>query len=200
MAYDYSNAPPPREFDLIPAGTVASVTIKIRPGNAGESGLLKRSKDGGCEMLDIEYTVVDGEYARRKFWANMILEGTTAGHAQAAEISRSTLRAIIESARGVMPDDMSPEARASRIADLKDFDGLTFIAKIGIEKGQVKNNGSGEKYSDKNILIAAITPDKKRDWHPVDQPPARNDGGGAAARPDSELPLALPVKKPDWAD
>ena len=97
MTYDYSTTPPPREFDLIPNGTIASVTMKLRPGGAGEGGWLKRSKNGECSMLDVEFTVLDGEFVRRKFWANMILEGTTPGHAQAASISRSTLRAILES-------------------------------------------------------------------------------------------------------
>ena len=88
MTYDYSTTPPPREFDLIPNGTVASVAMKLRPGGAGESGLLKRSKNGECAMLDVEFVVLDGEYARRKIWALMVLEGTTSGHAQAAAISR----------------------------------------------------------------------------------------------------------------
>jgi hypothetical protein len=48
--------------------------MRIRPGGAGEDGLLKRSKDGSCEMLDPELTVVDGPYAHRKFWQNFVLE------------------------------------------------------------------------------------------------------------------------------
>ena len=48
IPYDYTDAPPPRDFDLIPHGTIAAVTIKVRPGNAGEGRILKRSKDGTC--------------------------------------------------------------------------------------------------------------------------------------------------------
>jgi hypothetical protein len=44
MPYDYSTAPPPRDFELVPAGTLASVLMRILPGGAGEDGLLKRSK------------------------------------------------------------------------------------------------------------------------------------------------------------
>ena len=86
MPYDYSSAPPPRDVELIPAGIVASVQARIRPGGAGEGGILKRSKDGSCEMLDCEFVLVDGPYARRKVWTNLVLEGTTPGHAQAVEI------------------------------------------------------------------------------------------------------------------
>ena len=52
MAFDYTDAPEQRGTELIPADTVATVQLTIRPGGAGEGGLLKRSKDGGCEMLD----------------------------------------------------------------------------------------------------------------------------------------------------
>jgi hypothetical protein len=140
MVYDYSGAPPQRELELIPAGTIATVTMKIRAGGAGENGLLKRSKDGACEMLDLEFVVVDGPYTRRKFWGNLILAGTTNGHAQAAEISRAVLRGIIESARGITPDDTSPQAREARTVELKDFDGMAFIARIGVEKGRLRND------------------------------------------------------------
>ena len=71
MTYDYSAIPPSRDpLELIPADTIASVQLRIRPGGVGEDNLLKRSKDGGCEMLDVEYVVVDGPFAKRKFWTD----------------------------------------------------------------------------------------------------------------------------------
>jgi hypothetical protein len=182
------------------------VQLRIRPGNAGEGGLLKRSGKGDCEMLDCEFVIVDGSYARRKFWSNFVLAGTTAGHAQAAEISRGTLRRILESSRNVHPDDMSDPARARRTADLKDFDNIVFIARVGIEKGEPKKDGSGENYADKNVIASVITPDKK-EWHPIEQPPPFNGGGaGAAASPAAPASSAAPatlaagVPKPDWGD
>jgi hypothetical protein len=199
MPYDYSSAPPPRDFELIPAGTVATLQMRIRPGGAGEDNLLKRSKDGACEMLDSEFVLVDGPYARRKFWVNFILEGTGPKHDQAADISRGTLRTILESARNIRPDDLSADARARRTAGLKDFDNIIFIAKIGIEKGKPKHDGSGENWPDKNVLAGIITPDKK-DWHPVEQPPPFNGGGaGAAASPPPTAAPAPGIAKPSWA-
>ena len=205
MPFDYSSVPPQRDVELIPAGTVASVQLRIRPGGAGEGGLLKRSKDGACEMLDLEFVLVDGPYARRKLWANLVLEGTTPGHAQAMETSRGVLRGILESARGIKPDDRSDQARAGRTADLKDFDNIIFVARIGVEKGKPRNDGSGESYPDKNVIAVIITPDKK-DWHPVDQPPPVNGGSGAGAivapsspSPDAAATPTPGVKKPVWA-
>src|SRR5262249_25376396 len=132
--FDYSTAPPPRDQELIPHGTVATCVLHLRPGGAGEGGLLKRSKDGGCEMLDGEFTLVDGLCKGRKFWEYFVVNGTTLGQAQAVEISQGRLKAILDSALGLKPDDMSPQARAARTVDYKDFEGKTFIAKIGVEK------------------------------------------------------------------
>ena len=196
MAYDYTEAPPQREMELIPHGTIATLTLKIRGGGAGEGGLLKRSKDGSCEMLDLEFVVVDGPHVKRKFWEYMILAGTSDGHAKAAEFSRGTLRAIIESARGIKPDDVSPQARQARTIELKDLDGMTFVAKVGIEKGKTRNDGSSDKYPDKNILAAIITPDRK-EWHPVEQPPPWNGNGGSGGAP--QAAPAAGIAKPGWA-
>ena len=197
MAYDYTDVPK-SPIALIPEGTLATVTMHIRPGNAGDGDLLKRSKDGGCEMIDAEFTVVDGEYARRKFWSNMVLVGTTDGHAKAADITKNTLKAILDSALGLKPDDVSPEARAKRTVELKQFDGMTFIAKIGIEKGEPRNGGGN--YDDKNTLAGVITPDKK-EWHPVEQPPPFNGGGAAAAAaPSAPAAGAAPIKRPKWSE
>jgi hypothetical protein len=194
--YDYTDAPPPRDLELIPHGTIATLVLHVRPGGCGEDGMLKRTRAGDAEMLDCELVVADGPHARRKFWERWILSGTTAGQAQAAEIARGVLRAILDSALGLKPDDVSPQARAARTVSLAQFEGMTFIGKIGIEKGRPKNDGTGENWPDKNMLAAVITPDK-RDWHPSEQPPPFNGGGGAqaAAAPDA----APPIARPGWA-
>jgi hypothetical protein len=201
MPYDYTDAPPPRDIDLIPHGTIATIVMHIRAGNVGEDGILKRSKDGGCEMLDVEFTVFDGPYKGRKFWEYWVLAGTTDGHAWSVGMNRGTLKAILDSALGLNPDDKSPEARKARMVSLKQFEGVPFIAKIGIEKGKAKNDGSGENWPDKNVLASVITPDKK-DWHPVEQPPPFNGGGtgAAAAAPSEPATAAAPIARPQWAD
>src|SRR5262245_18148900 len=115
--YDYSDAPAQRGDDLIRAGTIVPLELTIRPGNAGDDGLLTRSRDGGCEMLDLELAVIEGEQAKRKVWERLVVDGITVGHAKAVEISRGRLRAILESARGIKPADLSPEARKARTAE-----------------------------------------------------------------------------------
>jgi hypothetical protein len=185
-AFDFNTAAEQQNYDLIPAGEIAVVQMRIRPGGAGEGGILKRSKTGEAEMLDLEIVIVDGKYAKRKLWANMIVSGTTDGHAQAGDITRSKLRAILESARGIKPSDLSEAAKKARsVAGYEDFDGLRFIAKVGIEKG---SNG----YKDKNVLELVVTPEMKG-WHQVEQV----DKAATPSAP--EAPASNVIVKPAWA-
>lgn len=194
MVYDFNGAEAQRENSLIPDGTIAVVHLTLRPGNAGEGGWLKRSKTGDSQALDCEFTVVDGQYSKRKFWSLFTVEGTTDGHAKAAEISASRLRGILESARGIRPDDESEAAKNSRrVNSWGDFDGLRFIAKIGIEKGK-------DGYKDKNTLAAVITPDKK-DWMKVDQvaKPVQTLAQAAAPAIAAAQTNGAAAAKPAWA-
>jgi hypothetical protein len=192
--YDYTDAPPARDFEIIPAGETATVSLHLRAGGVGEDGMLKRSQKGDCEMLDCEFTVVDGKYKGRKFWENMVVDGTTPGHAQAADITRGKLKAILDSAKGLMPDDISAEARAARTVSLKDFEGMCCMVKIGVEKGRPKEGSAGGNYADKNIIGSVITKDKK-EWKPVEQPPPF-DGGNSGSAPAAS---SAPIARPGWA-
>jgi hypothetical protein len=174
MSMDFNSAPEQRSGDLIPDGTIAPCHLTIRPGNAGEGGWLKRSKAGDSMALDCELTVTEGPHAKRKFWSLFTVEGTTEGHAKAGEISASRIRAILESAYGIRPDDESDNAKQRRrITSWGDLNDIRFIARIGIEKG---NDG----YKDKNTLAEVITPDRKM-WAKVEQP-AKQGGGLCTCR------------------
>jgi hypothetical protein len=185
-----------RSTDLIPANTIAPVAMHVRSGNAGPGGWLRRANDGRSEALDVEFTVTEGEFARRKFWSLLTLAGTTDGHGQMAETNRALLCAILESARGITPKDMSEAAQQARqVESYGEFDGLCFVAKIGIRKGEAKPDGSGN-YPDKNVLLEAITHDHQQ-WHTVEQqPPFPKPSGGVAAAPASGGQV---IQRPDWS-
>jgi hypothetical protein len=184
MSYDFNAAGEQRSFDVIPDRTVAVVQLNIRAGGAGEDGLLKRSRTGEAEGLDCELVVVGGDYDKRKFWEWMTVSGTTEGHAQATDISRRKLRAIIESARGIKPSDVSEAAKKARVVDYADFDGIRFLAQIGVEPAK------GD-YRAKNFLAQVVTPDRK-EWHAVAQvtKPASAPAGEKASSA---------IVKPAWA-
>ena len=160
MSYDFNNADHQQNgFDLIPAGTIVPLVMTIRPGGSGEGGWLKASNNSDAEMLDCEFVVDSGPYAKRKLWQFMVLSGcklNDKGDSIAGNISRSTLRAILESARTIMPDDMSDAAVRARIINgWQDFCGIVFLAKIGVEKDKTG------QYGDKNKIATVITPDMK---------------------------------------
>jgi len=202
--YDYSNAPQPRGFELIPPGTIVIAVLHIRPGGAGEDGLLTRSKEGDCEMLSIEYTVVEGPFVRRKIFENQMINGTTQGQRDMVQEYYGRRQQILESAHNITKGDKSPQALAAYQADLKDFDGLTLMVKVGIEKGKPRKDRPGENYDDKNIIAAVILPGQK-DYRPVEQTPPFNGGGaGGNASPPASSGTSSPstnppIEPPPWA-
>jgi hypothetical protein len=191
---DFNTAGEQRSFDVIPANTTVTLQLTIRPGNAGDGGWLKRSADGASEGLDCEFTVVSGEYAKRKLWQLYTLRGTTQGHADAGEISRNTLRAILESARGILPSDKSEAAQnARKIAGWQDLDQVRFLARLGVRPPQ-------GTYPAKNTILEVITPDRQV-WKQPEQISAKASSGGVAP---SAAPAAAPpanaIARPQWAE
>jgi hypothetical protein len=185
---DFNDAETQRNFDVIPDGTIATVRMTVRPGSLGTGGWLRRSKDGNSEALDCEFVVLDGPFAKRKFWMLFTVDGTTQGHAEAAKISAAMLRAILESARGIRPDDKSDTAKQARcIQSYGDLNGLNFIARIGVEPPQ---NG----YKAKNRLDHVVTPDEKA-WKPVTQGPE----AAPSAAPAKPASTPAKINRPDWA-
>jgi hypothetical protein len=185
MAYDFNTASEQRSFDVIPDRTIAVVQLNIRAGDAGEGGLFKRSKNGQAEGLDCELIIVGGPHNKRKFFDWMTISGATDKHAEAAEISHRKLRAIIESARGIKPTDVSETAKKARIAEYAEFDGIRFLAQIGVEPAK-------DQYRAKNFLAQVITPDRK-EWQPVEQVAKPVSTPAATAK------LSKVIEKPAWA-
>ena len=190
--FDFNTAPTQQDFDVIPDGTIAVVQLKIRPGNAGPDGILKRTKKCDAEGLDCQFTVVGGQHDKRKFWAFLLVSGTTDGQQQMADKTRMILRTIIESVRGIKSADVSEAAKKARHVDsYSDFDGMRFMCKIGVEPA---NDG----YRAKNKLDRVITPDDK-EWQPVEQV-AKPASTNAAANGGSSSPSpGNVIVTPAWA-
>jgi hypothetical protein len=190
--FDFNSAGEQRSFDVIPANTTVALQLKIKPGGGGDGGWLTRSQDGSSEGLDCEYVVVDGEYAKRKVFARLTLQGTTEGHAEAGQISRNTLRAMIESARGILPNDKSDAALEKRKlpGGWQELDGIRFIAKLGIRPAR-------DGYSAKNTILEIITPDRT-DWKRPEQAPASATAAPATAA--TSAPPANAVARPHWLE
>jgi hypothetical protein len=191
MTYDFNSAGAQRVFDVLPVGTLVVLQTMIKPGKEGEDFLLTRTKAGDALGLKLDFEIVEGEHAGRHFFNFLVMEGTTDGHAEAADISRRLLRAILESAKGIKPTDISEAAKAARSnVSLNDFNGMCFLAVTDVEPA------SGE-YKAKTIIGHVVTPEMK-DWRPVAQKSRPNSSASSTAPSGSPLAPA-PINRPDWA-
>ena len=142
--------------DLIPNGTLAKVHMKIRPGGYDDpakgwtGGVATRSETTGAIYLDCEFTVIGGKFNKRKVWTLVGLHSPKGPKWE--QMGRSFIRAALESARGIKPQDMSELAlKARQVSGLADLDGLEFVVKIEVEKAE-----AGSEYNDKNKINVVI--------------------------------------------
>ena len=126
-------------------------------------------------------TVVEGPFAKRKFWQTFTVAGGKVDDKGASigwKISKRIFRAMIDSALGLDPEDMSEAAKQQRqLRGLADLDGITFVAKIAIEPN------SDPRYPDLNRLDHPVLPNEK-EWRAVmngENIPARPSKPRAAA-------------------
>src|SRR5262249_37454194 len=201
MALDLSTANKTQGLEVIPAGTLVTLVMKIRAGTIGVEGLCKRSSKGDSEGVDLEYTVKGGEYDGRKLYAFQLLNGTTAGHARAAEITRALLRAISEAVNAIDPRDESPETDARRNAvTLASLNGATFLATLEVEVGALRPDGTG-RYRDKNV-IGKIPRVGDKGSRKLDQPPPmpieRSAPPATTAGGSGGTPAPTPIERPHW--
>jgi hypothetical protein len=191
MTFDMNDAEPQKTGELIPDGTFAKVTMTIRPGGTdGQSEvdkrLLKASNTPGSDvlMLDAEFTVTEGPHARRKLWQNFTVAGGKVdenGVSIGWKISKSTFRAMIDSALGLDPEDMSEDAKAKRILrGLADLSGITFVAKVKVEPS------SDPRYGDQNRLDRVVLPSEP-EWRKV------MDGEALPAQPSNRPRPSAPA-------
>ena len=194
-------------FDIIPKGITVPVRMTLKPGghddhNQGWSGgYATESFDTGAIYLACEFVVTSGPFAKRKMWSNVGLyskKGPTWG-----QMGRSFIRAALNSARNVQPQDNSPQAAsARRIESFADLDGLEFIARVDVEKDA--------KGADRNVVKQAVEPDHKDYASLMNARPGtpRGPSGGNSGTPampaasfsaPARPPQTAATGKPAWA-
>ena len=198
---DFNDAEQQTSFDLIPKGTVAKVRMTIKPGGYDDAargwtdGYATESFDTGSIYLAAEFVVLEGEHAKRKLWSNIGLHSPK-GHTW-ANMGRTFIRAVLNSAYGMLPSDQSPEAQnARRIASFAALDGIEFVARIDVEK-----DSKGEN---RNVIKLAIEPDHN-DYAALMGVASKVPTGGSSGTPAQAAPShAAPQRpvsasKPAWA-
>ncbi len=214
--YDLNDAQPQMlpTGEPVPDGTFAKIRMTIRPSGLDGSapmdrGLLKASASSDAKLLDCEFTIVEGPFARRKFWQNFTVAGGKVddkGGSKGWNIAKATFRAMIDSALGLDWNDRSDAAKVKRqIQGLKQLDGIVFVGRIMIEPA------SNPQYKDVNKLANVVLPGDPQYAAIMRGEVVAPDPVSAKPRKPAETPAALapawgaptPVAAPDivpWAD
>jgi hypothetical protein len=139
---------------LIPHGTLAFAAIKVTG--------VKKSKRTGGEYANLELTITEGEYQRRKVWtvimnpqdpANMDDVKRAEGKPDGAKMGLVALTRIFEAA-GVFTNDPRSYQKfngATFVEILQHIEGLTAGIKVKVAKG-------GDGYDDKNEVAEFLSP------------------------------------------
>lgn len=182
--------------NLIPKGTLAKVRLTIRPGgfddaSQGWTGGYATRGSTGAVYLNGEFTVTEGQYARRKIFTLIGLYSPKGP--DWTNMGRSLVRGMLNSARGISDKDMSAEAQAARrISGFADLDGIEFIARIDI--------GTDASGDDKNEIRSAVTPDHRDYAQVMGAAPSLGLQQPAANTAPAPQPAAAPVPgRPAWA-
>ena len=147
---DFNDAGAQSNYELIPANTLAKARFVIKGGNDPIDNCITHSKNGDTSYLDCEFIILEGKYAKRKIFDKIGLSGND----NWVIMGRARIRAILESAKGINPKDISEIAQKARtIESFADLNNLDVVIKIGIEHDK---NGV---YPDKNRVLAIITPE-----------------------------------------
>lgn len=198
--FDFNSAAEQSSYDLIPKGTVVRVRMTIKPGGYDDpsqgwtGGYATRSMTTGSVYLNCEFVVLDGPFARRKMWSLIGLY--SAKGAEWTNMGRTFIKAILNSARGINPNDSSPAAQnARRISGFADLEGIEFVGKVDWDKDQ---NGQ-----DKCVIKSAVTPEHKDYVAHMNgatagaaSAPASSGGANAYAQATGRAPVP---GRPSWA-
>ena len=178
-----------------PPDSIVMVQLILRQPKAGSEGsmpMLTRSSTG-LEQLDCEFVVAQGTYHGSK-WFDRLSVGNahTEGQKKAVDIAMRTIRAMVESSRGINPKDASPQAAQQRVLQSwEELNGIYFPAMLDAVVSEPNNQG---KRFVNNKLKRVVTPDRAEEYAHV-----WNGGEIITDKPLPEVPAAEANAKPNWA-
>jgi hypothetical protein len=138
---------------LIRHGTVARLRGRLTRG----AGSITLERATAHDTLDFQFEVLTGRYRGLRFFEFMPLDisldprlhvwslfcqprvSVSSSMSETCGLSRTMARikAMIDSALGLDPDDLSPSARPKRIfACVSDLDRIEFVGKVSVDKGR----------------------------------------------------------------
>jgi hypothetical protein len=158
MTISFRDVPTQRDRTPIPSGMYC-LKVEVTPGGAGDGGILRRAKNGRSLMLELKCEVVGGEHEGRWIWDYPTvaideskdgslppLDADTRWKLQTSvRLGLVRIKAIIDSALGLDPNDRSEATEAKRdCANWRALDGIMFWAEVVETEGDNKYGPSNK--------------------------------------------------------
>ena len=153
---------PSGDFELIPENTIARAIITIKPNAVtmpefSNTPIFKASQTTSAKWLEVEYTIIGGQFDKRKFWQNHF-DGDAkddSGVSNLKKIGLQWLKAVVES-HNILQWMLHLKLKQVRQIDMQkggvaSINGMNVCVKIGIEKS------NDPQYSDKNRCKVILT-------------------------------------------
>ncbi len=189
MSLDFNNADQQLDFSPLPDGSIVKVGFTVKPGGAGTDGSLKNNKANNGTLLEMECVILSQPHANRKLFERWNIDHP---NQTAVNISRSKIRALLNSARGINPDDQSPNAAQARTLNAYgEISGMVAVARLTVKKS--------EGYKDQNEIDYIVEPG---DQHYAEVMagqtflPAKKGAPAAAQAPNQWQPAGQPAPAP----
>ncbi|OFX03260.1 MAG: hypothetical protein A3E78_12025 [Alphaproteobacteria bacterium RIFCSPHIGHO2_12_FULL_63_12] len=190
---DYSTAPTtqPGSGELLPKGLRHWAILTLRPHNFDMGIAETPSKTTDARYLDVEMTLCNGPFDKRKVWDKIGVGGTE----KYVQAGMAAIRHILEVGKKAGPTNMVGYQIESYFA----LDGLLVAVRVGVEKGK-------DGYEDKNnVRYLSPNPesDTVKDFEALVRgefmPAPKATPGGAPAQPawgPSQAPPPPPPQSP----
>jgi hypothetical protein len=165
MTFNYNDADDQSDRSVIPNGKY-QLKVAIKRGGHGPDGMLRLARNLRSLMLECSYTVVNNdEHAGHKIWDYVTVafdeidspefpleSNRLEGYRTSVRMGRARVKAILNSAFGLDPNDKSEAAQAKRdIANHGALTGLVFW-------GEIDTEPATNSYGPKNFLYRVIVP------------------------------------------
>lgn len=105
--FDANTVEPTTEFDPVPAGKYLAIVA------ASE---MKPTKNGKGSYLELQFQIIEGEYANRNVWARLNLDNP---NPQAVQIARAQLSAVCRAVGVMTPKDSCELHNLPLVIDVK---------------------------------------------------------------------------------
>lgn len=197
---NFGNAPTEQggSGEIIPDGTLAWASVAVRPFNLDQGMVLTPSKStAGNAYLDVELTILEGPYARRKVWDMIMLKSTGEKAEKTIGMAMAKVRHILEVGREIQ--GFAATDAKYRLGQVSGANGDMVLMELNELRCAIKVKVEKQAgYADKNKVAQYLSPNPASDTFNNFMRLVNGDTAPAVAAP--AAPATAPAAaKPAWA-